>query len=855
MWGDAARSTLVGSGFVRFAAVGVANTAVHCAAYLASWVVLPYVVAHVVATVTAMLCSYVLNCRFTFGVVPRARTLLLYPLSNVPTIALSAGVVAVLVGVFGVGPVVAPVLGGLLVLPVTFLLSKRALTCAPTPAAAASLTWRARFHARKPEIRAAVAVAALVAVLAQIPALVNPSFYFWDDSAAQFLPMWHRLGERLLAGEWPLLLDADAWMGGNLAAEALFGVWNPLHLLDYLLVVAIGDLAVAATAIKTQFLVVLGVGVHALCRGYGASRAAASVLATALPVSGFVLYFQASSWAAGLMGFAWVPWVWWSLRRMADGRAAPWVVWVFCFLCVSAGDPYGVLAMCAIFGAVLVETALAGKPVARLAGVGAAAALTLPLVFLPLVMTGPVTWRSGLELFNVGQLVPDIADLLNASMPGFAPQILSFGSFRMTVPATYLAWFVVPLLPWLNWRAALAHRRRCCAALVLAGFYALLCLGPSNAWLFRWPLRHVAVLWLAVSVLFAVALSHGLRTDRLRVRLTCTAAALAGSAYLSFAAWPSQSLKHLASLVVICGLLVVVLASRTSASRAVVIHLGTACALVMQMWWFPANRDVATYNFPTDVDRVRAEFADVRGGTLFQIADRNAISGEDVESGRAWRRLLFGHMHAVAEVPSLVSYTGIGYEPLHRRLCLSYYGSACAEAYRRLWKADETGAVLADQLRLDRVVVQRKLIDDPEPPPGWQVSERAPDVVVLRRQGSLPWREGRLSVAHGVTVSGSVQDGQRAETVRFRAARSSGAELVFARLAWPGYSATVDGVPTAVRSTSAGLLKVVLPRGAEAGTLRVTWQPPWFGLQAVLAALGAALAVVLSTRTRRAEPC
>ncbi|MGP4021312.1 GtrA family protein [Saccharopolyspora sp. 5N708] len=809
----------------RFALVGGANTTVHCTVYLTLWLLLPYLLAHLVATVVATLCSYLLNCRFTFGVLPNLRSLLLFPLSNLALIALSTAAVAAAVGVFGVDPLLAPVAAGLVVVPATFLLSKAVLTD----------------RLPRGDWRGAVGVGLLVALLSQIPVLVNPSFYFWDDSAAQFLPMWHRLGERLLAGDWPLGLDVDSWMGGNLAAESLFGIWNPVHLLDCLLVVWLGDLAIAATVVKTQCLVTLGVGTFLLCRDYGAERGVASVLAVALPVSGFVLYFQAATWAGGLMGFAWLPWAWWALRRALAGRIPAVVPWLCCFLCVSAGDPYGVLALCGVFAGLLVETGRDRRRVRCLVLLGVAVAGSLPLIFGPVLVTAAVGWRSGHELFNIGQLVPGIGDLLNASMPAFVPQILSFGTFRMSVPATYFAWFAIPLLAWLDWRSAGAVWRRCGCAVVLAGCYFLLCLGPSNVWLFRWPLRHVAVLHLAVAVLLAVALSRGLRTDHFRVRLACSVGSVLLGGYLSFAAWPAQAPKHLVSMGLIAVLLAGVLVLRGKQLMAVVLHLGTAGALVLQMFWFPANRDVAVYNFPSDVAQLRSRYAEFRDGTVVQVADRNLVPPEQIASGSAWSQLLFGNMPAAAGVASLVSYTGIGYDALHTRLCLSYYGATCPQAYDRLWQSDG----LVDQLKAAHVVVQRRLRDVSAAPDGWRISRRDADVVVLSRESAAPWPRGRLSVSRGVQVLDAVQHGQRHETVRF-GRTGSRPELVFARLAWPGYQATVDGHRVPVGSTDAGLLVVRIPPGVHGGTLTLSWRPPGFTAQLVLACAGALLAVALT---------
>jgi hypothetical protein len=259
------------------------------------------------------------------------------------------------------------------------------------------------------------------------------------------------------------------------------------------------------------------------------------------------------------------------------------------------------------------------------------------------------------------------------------------------------------------------------------------------------------------------------------------------------------------------------------------------------MLWFPANRDVAIYNFPTDIASLRSRYAEFRDGTVVQVADRNLIPPGQITSGSAWSGLLFGNMHAAAGVPSLVSYTGIGYDALHTRLCLSYYGATCPQAYDRLWQSDG----LVDQLKTEHVVVQRRLRDVSEPPAGWRISRRDEEVVVLSRESAAPWPRGRLSVSRGVQVLDDVRHGQRHETVRF--GRTGGRpELVFARLAWPGYRATVDGRGVTVDATDAGLLVVRLPPGVDGGTLTISWSPPGFAAQLLLACAGALLAIALS---------
>ncbi|MHA6797948.1 GtrA family protein [Bounagaea algeriensis] len=114
--------------FGRFVVVGVVNTGVHYLVYLATWLLVPYLVAHVFAAAVAMSVSYLLNCRFTFRVRPRLRTFLLFPASNATNLVISATAMWLLVEVAGIHPLVSTVLGGLLATPATYLVSRLILT-------------------------------------------------------------------------------------------------------------------------------------------------------------------------------------------------------------------------------------------------------------------------------------------------------------------------------------------------------------------------------------------------------------------------------------------------------------------------------------------------------------------------------------------------------------------------------------------------------------------------------------------------------------------------------------------------------------------------------------------------------
>lgn len=711
---------------------------------------------------------------------------------------------------------------------------------------------------RRPGFFTGAAVCVAVAALAQLPLIGNRIFYYWDDSAAQFLPMWYHLGHLVLSGQWPTLLDLHTWMGGNVAGEALFGSYNPLNVANFLLVAVLPDLAIAAALVKTEFLVLLALGTYLVCREYGARRATSAAVAVALPFSGFTLYFDTASWASGLISFACVPFAWWSLHRAARGALNPFWAFLIGALAITSGNPYGVLGVCVVVLGLLAEAGIrrSWRTFRIILVLGVCIGLVVPLVFLPLALIGPVTWRAGWGVLNDGFLVPSGTDLLAMSVPGYLPRIRAFdGADGLRVPATYFAWFVLPLAPWLNWRV-LRNRALAGAFVVTLGFLALT-LGPSSLWMFRWPLRLVEYCYLGLAVLVAVAASDGIRTTRVGPRILATAGILLGGTYLAWATTPTRLGWDLAGL----GVVAVFTALAVWAHRhgpgafGAVLVAGTAAVLGLQLAAFPGNFNVKPYYYPHSVKALRSAFAGRYQGETLQIASFRTVS-DTVGLGpdKAWRYFLFGYSYQVAGVDAVNSYTGMGFSAFSDTLCLDGFGSSCARAYSNLWQPTSSGAPLADLMRLRTIVVENALVGDLTVPSGWQVTEHDQVVTVLRRTGPIPWPEGRLSSAGpAVAVTRDTSGDATSESVRFTTTGQGSRRLVFARLAWPGYQARVDGREIPVMTGPAGLLAVDLPPGVTAGELTLNWTPPGLWTGAGIAALATLGALTLSVVTRRAR--
>jgi putative flippase GtrA len=115
---------VIKSTVIRFAMIGVVNTATYYAMYLLFRQVMPYLVAHIVAFLLSMTGSFFLNCYFTFRTRPTVRKFLLFPLSNATNFVATSVGLYVLVQYAGMGERTAPLLAAALAIPVTFAVAQ-----------------------------------------------------------------------------------------------------------------------------------------------------------------------------------------------------------------------------------------------------------------------------------------------------------------------------------------------------------------------------------------------------------------------------------------------------------------------------------------------------------------------------------------------------------------------------------------------------------------------------------------------------------------------------------------------------------------------------------------------------------
>ncbi|MDE1671236.1 MULTISPECIES: hypothetical protein [Nocardia] len=673
--------------------------------------------------------------------------------------------------------------------------------------------------------------------------LANVRHFYTDDTESQYAPLWVMLGRYLREGRFPALVP-EHWMAGNYTIEEA-GLLNPPQLLIDLIAPSVGNLALYATVVKLIFAIVLALGVYRICLAYGAKAPWAAVAGAAMPFTGWLLFFDSASWMTAFTGTAWMAHAWASGVRYARGRSGPIPTFVFLYLAISVQYIFPAVEAGLMVGAVAVGELVhqkAWRPSLRLLTVAACAALAGLATYLPSMLSAKVTWRGTAQINNDQFLTVPWSESLNASLPSTLPAFSSWWGYVQPMPVVYVAWFLVPALAFVDWRKALGSAREFVAPALFAVMALMWTAGPGAIGPLRWPARVLPMVALGLLVLVCVLLGRFATVQDWR-RRGIAGAVLIGLLWArSFSAAPQEVIGH------------VVAALGVSALGAVAVWLGrgrgavAACALIvvsvfpiayLQVW--AAQPTPMGWNLPENRSEMKAAFPDFPGTTL-QLGDRMLIPPQERNLSGAYGSLVFGNYAKNLELTYVSGYTPNGHYWFGETLCMRWDTSVCPDAYRRAFATEPTtGRTIVDLMKVDRVVLHRALYPDARDQPapsGWRWVDypgHEKYIAVLERtDGLISSRDGRVAATQNVTAT-SVAESDTAS--RVRVSSPDGGRIVFARLGWPGYRATLDGREIPSTLVSKTFVAVDLPPGS-AGELVLSWQPPGWRIGVAAALLG-----------------
>lgn len=675
---------------------------------------------------------------------------------------------------------------------------------------------------------APLAVVAVTAGMTAIPLMIEPRYYFLDDSQAYYFGIWDNVGERVSSGDWSFI-DPSAWMSGNAAVDTQYGLWSPVLLLISLLARTAEEVMLFNTLLKFVLLAAGAIGVYLLSRSFRVGPWWAALAAISAPLNGTTFYVDAPSWNILLLIWAIFPFLWWGLR-IAD-RRGPLPAMIGGVLLVTLGFVQGVLVAAVVFIAVLLETVIRRSWVSLrwtlVSGLVTGAA-TLA-IFVPSLLSASVTWRGATGIENNGMLVGSLDALLSGPVIAATPPVSSFWGDYAPFPILYLGWFL-PLLALVEWKVAWARLRAEIGLLAFAAVSLLIMLGPSNVGPVRVPVRIFAEFATIAIVLAAVAVS----VSALRVSTTRVVTALVLVAVTTFAAWSDapQNWRPLGvgAALTVLGVLGAIVLLRNAGPRAaagawVGFVLVSAAAIGVQHVAAPVP---AMEDFQLPEQRADYEVAagDAVGDTIVVGAPRYEQARPDI-----WDEVLIGNSWylSTAEVQNL--YTPIGHAEYGRATCMEYIGQTCGELLDRLFEpVDGTDTLLVDALAVSSVIIVNSSQDDPSTvtatPAGWSVAGRG--------EYTTTWtRDVQVEPAGGIVPQdGITQLSSDSSSVTFRIDAETEAPVLVSRLAWPGYSASAG-----VLETVDGWLVAVDVDGLAAGeVVTVQYTPP--GSTIVVAALG-----------------
>jgi hypothetical protein len=700
-----------------------------------------------------------------------------------------------------------------------------------------------------------LATAATVLAGLLLPLLHDTRHYFYGDTQAAYYGWWYHLGDQLRAGHWPLL-DLTAWRAGNLTAEGQWGLFSPLVMSIGLLTTVTGEVLVLATAVKLTLAVAGALGVHVLARSYGAAHTAAYVAAVAVPLGGMTQFLDLPSWAAGLMIWALVPWAWWAIRRTMLKRANPLLALLLCYLLVTVGYVYGTIMLILVLLACLLDCAVVRDRASalRVLGIGAFSGLVACTVYLPGVLTAPVTIRN-LELGLVGSFGGKFTTDPLALFTSVIPTASVPGTTEHLLPYAYAAWFL-PALLWVD----VGRLRR--ASKPLAGLFLmtsailLVVVGPAQLGPLRWPLRLQPFLVQTLVLLCVVLVGRYVVRRPSPRRLVASLAWVVLAGVVAVVRAPGLWSGHLVSVLVGCAGLA--LAWRLFGSRhrrprmlAGLVATFTLGLFVLQQVYFPSppsperNLPAQLAGYRTQLDTAEGESMVV--GDVFAQLQADPGAARDFLAGSAW----YLNPHPVQN-----TYTTISFKAFYDRYCVRYSGFTCPDLLDTLFSTEPvTGRLRVDLLGVSTLLLVRD--DFPAgtasaPPEGWHVADTTPRAVTWVRDDPVPGAGGPVWSSAGTSVS-VVSSGDR--TLRLAVDRTgrSGGRVVLSRLAWPGYDTDVGRLADPVDGY---LVTLRLPAESQGSVVTVRFSPPgWtFGLTCWWAATMLGLLWVLLEARRRRSP-
>jgi hypothetical protein len=483
---------------------------------------------------------------------------------------------------------------------------------------------------------------------------------------------------------------------------------------------------------------------------------------------------------------------------------------------------------------------VAGRLAAAFKGLAIGLLIGVPaaVVRLPFALSSAVTSKNALGIGNNGTGLTHLSDLAISMVPTHGIQ----------APLAYLAW-LLPFLVFVDWRKA-RNNSRDLVGLVLVWLVALTwALGPSTIGPLRSPVRMMPYVTLCTVLLGAIVFSRARYPQLSRNRLLLALFITGFSGYLGASRVPQYwRVQLVVAIIVVLGLTVLWLLLRNGSASLSRRTVGVAAAFVgiwtvgligVQHHYAP-NTFAPDRGMPAEVAKYQQQLPAVVGDT-FVVGNVNT----HIQPGSTPKPLVLVANAWYVNGRSVQNvHANTGYRAYSTRYCMTTFGLTCAAALPTLLSTEPTtGLARADLLSVSSIVLLKTDIPDPvaqAPPSGWHIADDSKASVVWVRDHPMPTAGG---VAWQTPGLGVVQTSRDDTSVHLKVGDvpAGGGEVVFSRIAWPGYQASNATVTDPVDDY---LLTVhVSPKNANKD-ITIHYAPPhWaFLIRLLLAAIAIGLA-------------
>lgn len=347
-----------------------------------------------------------------------------------------------------------------------------------------------------------------------IPQAIFSKYFFIDDAVNENLPFYKEVGRIVLNGELPLL-TTKTLLGGNLLVDMVKSPFSPQTLLTGIIAAKVDSITLPTFFMAWFNAFLISVGCFWLARGLGISRLYGILLALVVSTQPVYMYIFAASWWNLASAFAWFVVAVAGLLNyvMRPSKSGYALACLFSSLLFTAAGTQAhasyaiVLVIHAIFVMYKKKSLYSGLLVLSIMVVSVLVS-AMPIYGEYLASSRFISRAN--EFNNNGNfLVPSLNQIMNAFNPFYHGFIHFFGGYRhLPIALGYAGLMVLPAVAYFKKPTEIFKSWLFCIMITALALYMMsLCSHQTGP--LRWPFRFVPFASLFVSLASAYILGAG----------------------------------------------------------------------------------------------------------------------------------------------------------------------------------------------------------------------------------------------------------------------------------------------------------------------------------------------------------